>query len=339
MTGAKGIEQELRAALEAYLTSYLTRRDLQKAVALFSPTIHGVGTGHDEFVPERRVFLEIYERDFRQAPNAIVWEQSRLQVAVLSDTVGITTCELHLHTQIQGQEIHLNNLRQSLVWKRHESGRWVIEHLHISFPSTEHGQDESYPNKELEARNRVLARLVEKRTAQLSEALEEQRQLANTDRLTGMNNRPRIEELASTECLGAQRYGHPVSSILVDVDWFKRINDQHGHLIGDSVLKAFADIITARLRAVDHAGRWGGEEFLIICPHIGIEGALALARGLRETIAAHPFPKIGPWTASIGVSQYRPGETLQDFFGRTDAALYRAKELGRNRVEVAPNGP
>ncbi|CUW39716.1 putative Response regulator [Magnetospirillum sp. XM-1] len=154
-----------------------------------------------------------------------------------------------------------------------------------------------------------------------------------TDTLTGLFNRRRLDEAYAHELDRAQRYAKPVSLIIGDVDHFKAINDTHGHQTGDDVLKSIAELLRSGVRAVDIVGRWGGEEFLVICPDTDLDGAQALAEKLRSSIAAEPFPAIGPTTSSFGVAQYRAGESFKDTVARADTALYKAKINGRNRVE------
>ncbi|WP_200284169.1 transporter substrate-binding domain-containing protein [Rhabdochromatium marinum] len=158
-------------------------------------------------------------------------------------------------------------------------------------------------------------------------------QLSTTDTLTGLPNRLKLDAELAREFARAERYGAPLAVILLDIDHFKEINDGHGHLVGDQVLIAFARLLQARQRATDRAGRWGGEEFLILCPYTNASGALSLAEELRRDIAGHQFAEIpGSITASFGVASYRPGDTAVSLIGRSDTALYRAKAAGRNRV-------
>lgn len=154
-----------------------------------------------------------------------------------------------------------------------------------------------------------------------------------TDTLTGLFNRRRLDEAYAHELDRAQRYAKPVSLIIGDVDHFKSINDTHGHQTGDEVLKTIADLLRSGVRSVDIVGRWGGEEFLVICPDTDLDGALALAEKLRLSIAAEPFAAIGSTTSSFGIAQYRAGESFKDTVARADTALYKAKINGRNRVE------
>ena len=123
--------------------------------------------------------------------------------------------------------------------------------------------------------------------------------------------------------------------ILLDVDHFKRVNDGHGHDVGDEVLRRAGALLSGRLREIDAIGRWGGEEFLILTPGLDAGGARRFAELLRAALAAHDFPGPGRITCSFGVAAHRRGDTVVSLIRRADEALYRAKGAGRDRVEVA----
>lgn len=157
---------------------------------------------------------------------------------------------------------------------------------------------------------------------------------ADTDYLTGLNNRQKFEIDINEEISRAQRYHHPFSVIMVDIDFFKTVNDTFGHDAGDIVLKEFSQLLTQNIRQADILARWGGEEFIILCPSTDSNGAKALAQTLRAKIQEHTFGDIGQKTASFGVAQYHDESDLKTVFLNVDNALYRAKEEGRNRVVV-----
>jgi two-component system cell cycle response regulator len=139
----------------------------------------------------------------------------------------------------------------------------------------------------------------------------------------------------------ALRYDHSVALLLIDLDHFKRVNDTHGHLVGDAVLRDVSELLLGVARGVDVVGRYGGEEFLVVLPETDDDGAAAFAERVRERVEAHAFR---PWddgrelrtTASIGVASFPAAriESVEDLFARADAALYRAKADGRNRVRL-----
>ncbi len=172
----------------------------------------------------------------------------------------------------------------------------------------------------------------------LQQRIEELENLSATDRLTGAWNRLQLERIVPMEMSRAERLGQPVTLILLDIDRFKLVNDVHGHLAGDAVLKEFVARIRARMRATDSLFRWGGEEFVLLAIAVGYRGAAVIAENLREVIAATPFGAVGPVTASLGVAEYMSGESAESWFQRADQVLYAAKGGGRDRVHVDRRG-
>ena len=168
---------------------------------------------------------------------------------------------------------------------------------------------------------------------QQNQKLKEQ---STTDQLTKVYNRVKIDQVMSDETQRANRTKTAFGIILLDADEFKKVNDTHGHPVGDEVLKTFANLLKTSVRTVDVVGRWGGEEFLIICPGTDDLGCRALAENLRSQSAQCAFPVAGPQTASFGIAVHQPGERAEALIERADQALYRSKENGRNRVEFSP---
>lgn len=153
------------------------------------------------------------------------------------------------------------------------------------------------------------------------------------DHLTGLLNRRRIMQLLEHEVRRALRYGTTFSIILMDVDHFKAVNDQFGHQAGDTVLEMIAEVIKTGVRAPDHVGRWGGEEFLIILPETDIGGGFSLAEKLRTRLQSAYFGEFGHRTASFGVTAFEGDDDISAIVARADAGMYAAKRGGRNRVE------
>ena len=159
--------------------------------------------------------------------------------------------------------------------------------------------------------------------------------LATTDSLTDLPNRRGFELHVEQALQEAQRDSSPLCAVLLDLDNFKQINDRHGHLAGDEVLRRFAEQLRAALRQSDILCRWGGEEFILLLKNTDRHAAHELAEKLRQHCAEQRYPVGGETlqvTVSLGLSQWLPGEALHDLLGRTDRALYRAKQAGRDRV-------
>lgn len=161
--------------------------------------------------------------------------------------------------------------------------------------------------------------------------------LASIDGLTGLLNRRCLAEAVAKDFRKCKRYKTPASLIMVDIDHFKRVNDQHGHDAGDLVIKKTADVLSSMVRTCDAAGRFGGEEFVLFLPETGMDGALVLAERLRAAVQALQISvserQVVGITISLGVSAFRPGDdSWEASLKRADAALYRSKHDGRNRV-------
>ncbi|MGA2189558.1 MAG: diguanylate cyclase [Steroidobacteraceae bacterium] len=158
---------------------------------------------------------------------------------------------------------------------------------------------------------------------------------ATTDPLTGVLNRFAFDEMLGREIADAKRHKTPISLLIYDIDHFKTVNDRHGHAVGDSILVEISRLVSTHLRLSDRLARWGGEEFVVLAPGCDRVAASQTAERLRALIFQTTFERVGAVTASFGVAQYAHGDTADALFARADAALYRAKDCGRNRVETA----
>ncbi len=157
--------------------------------------------------------------------------------------------------------------------------------------------------------------------------------LSVTDQLTNLFNRRHLDDMLDKEMARFNRYGGPMSLIICDIDHFKSVNDQLGHQTGDKVLIAFADILKNCIRQTDCGGRWGGEEFAVICSETTAKDGVILAEKLRTAIVDFDFSIGRPVTASFGISEVKVGDTADTLLSRADKALYLAKDLGRNQVQ------
>lgn len=183
-------------------------------------------------------------------------------------------------------------------------------------------QQQGQASRELQEINRVL----NARSEQLV-------QMATTDALTGAFNRKGLEEVLQQALADWRLHQHPLGLVLIDIDHFKNVNDTRGHPVGDRVLAGLAQLVRSHVRAQDLLGRWGGEEFLLVCRDTTLPQAVTIAEKLREYIAAHDFGDGLRVTASFGVAAMDDGERpLEQVFAAADAALYQAKRAGRNRV-------
>lgn len=188
----------------------------------------------------------------------------------------------------------------------------------------------------------ILANRLRSGNANLSDSQSRQReteQVANSDALTGLNNRRWLEEMMVRFKGKALNELQPVSVLMLDVDHFKRFNDTFGHKAGDLVLQMVAQTMRKRLRPSDMVARYGGEEFMVLLPHTALSEAQVVAERLRKGVEqckvdADQGQELPPVTISVGVAPWHPGESLEDMVDAADKALYRAKANGRNRMEL-----
>jgi len=179
--------------------------------------------------------------------------------------------------------------------------------------------------KVLQNYNKKLELEVKQRTKELEI-------LSITDKLTNMYNRTKLDNMLSFYVDNYKRYNHTFSLMIVDIDHFKKVNDTYGHLQGDEVLKTFSSILQSSIRSVDVLGRWGGEEFMVICPNSTIDGAMQLAKKICKSVENFSFSIKERVTVSIGVAEISLSMDENDIINEADSALYKAKESGRNRV-------
>ncbi|HWA36580.1 MAG TPA: GGDEF domain-containing protein [Burkholderiales bacterium] len=182
----------------------------------------------------------------------------------------------------------------------------------------------------------MRSRLLESRS-RLAATMAQVRELASHDELTKVFNRRSIVARLEEERASAMRSGQPFCVALLDLDHFKAVNDTHGHRAGDEALQAFVQTVRATMRETDILGRYGGEEFLMILTDTTLEGGPGATERVCRAVEAAGYGRIAPGlalTVSIGLVAWKPGEDTVSLLGRADAALYRAKANGRNRVEV-----
>lgn len=201
-----------------------------------------------------------------------------------------------------------------------------------SYPENEIGiiarEVEQLAAHEFHARSKLLEdanKLLEEKNSELEK-------LYVTDCLTGLYNRHKINAELERELQRSARYRSLLSVILFDLDWFKNLNDIYGHLAGDSVLQEMALLLKENLRTTEILGRWGGEEFVLLCPEIGLEDARALGIKICSLIGNHQFSINTRVTVSVGVAEFTGNEKLNEFINRADVNLYAAKRKGRNTV-------
>jgi diguanylate cyclase len=206
-------------------------------------------------------------------------------------------------------------------------------------------EKDATPEQSLTAQlNALIQRIqnMEKEDAEIRGALAKEKERAITDNLTGLPNREAYSERVYIEMLRWQRYQHPLCLAVLDIDFFKKVNDKFGHSTGDKVLKAVAHSIAKRLREVDFIARFGGEEFIVLLPETTTENAFALLDRSRDRLSKTTMRSRTALTQdtqftvtiSIGIAEFTDGDTAETVFDRADKALYDAKENGRNQCLI-----
>ena len=325
--------QGFEKAFEAYVEAYMQRRDLSALTDMLHEDFCGFGTALDESYANKAEGLAIFKRDIETAPQAleITWHDKNL--TMLDCDNALMRTRMDLATEIAGQAIKLNELRMLMSFHRDPAGIRITA-IHISFPSAVHGSDESYPLKELEERASVLRKMVTNETRTIQEAYQELSQLLNTDALTDLSSRRYLETQILHEWQRFQRFDRSFSLLLLDFDDFKAINDNYGHAAGDKTLQQAANAILAAVRDTDIAGRWGGDEILILMPECDLDQTVKIDARIRREFRLQDW-LVEPISFSAGAGQISRGESPQNLFLRIDKALYEAKRSGKGRLILA----
>ncbi len=240
----------------------------------------------------------------------------------------------HPVEEIVGEEIFKKQFRpfilQCLGGKKAYNQDWfdfpdgVRRYMYMSF----------YP---LFAKDNVVAGTVVNSidVTKMKEMEDQLKLLSQTDQLTQIFNRVKFHDSLAQEISRARRYQTELALIMLDIDHFKRINDNYGHDVGDDVLVGLSELVKTCIRETDIFARWGGEEFMLLLPHTPLNCAAKLGERIRAAIEKHDFPQVGTVTSSFGVTQYIESDSEETFTKRVDRALYKAKQKGRNRVIAA----
>jgi len=269
----------------------------------------------------------------RERPNVVLLD------VVLDDMDGYSVCRwLKLQEETREIAVIMTTIRGAVDDK--------VEGLHV-------GADD-YLSKPIDAREleaRIFAALraqtarleLKKRNQQLEEMLHHAETLAITDSLTGLYNRRRFSDVARRELAVTRRYKNPLSCVMIDLDHFKKINDVHGHAVGDDVLRRVAHVLGENVREVDVIARYGGEEFVLLLPHTAKANAVVVAERVRGQIKRleleYDGVKVVP-SASFGIADDKdaPSGKWDELVRAADIALYQAKRAGRDRIVLAEAG-
>ncbi|RKZ88425.1 MAG: hypothetical protein DRQ39_02510 [Gammaproteobacteria bacterium] len=237
-----------------------------------------------------------------------------------------------VENEFRGIRTHVEDAHDIEQLKSTVSDRLDFLNQHFeNYRQSDHDRFEQ-SQKQIKDLNERLQNM-ERESNELRQSAEKSRDLALKDALTGIWNRQALNELLEKEYSRWQRYQKPLSVVIWDIDFFKRVNDNYGHAAGDKVLKTIARIFQQQTRNTDFIARYGGEEFMGIFPETDLKDALVLANKIREKVEYSKFHyenKPVSITASAGLASFRGSDTIDDVFKRADKALYQAKESGRN---------
>ncbi|GAB2901200.1 diguanylate cyclase [Uliginosibacterium flavum] len=332
-------EHLIRSLFDEYIEMYASRDE--RLTARFSDSFSGYTGGGNFLVSSKDEWISITRQDFTQVPGHIRIEMLDIALQDITNDVVAVTAFFHIHLPTTEHILSRETARLVLIF-RLENSDWKIVHSGISIPYHLVQDGEVYPISGLLERNLELEALVEERTQALAEANARLEALSYTDGLTGIANRRSFDRMLAQEWSRAQRVGAPLSLILLDVDLFKHFNDHYGHQAGDSCLQALAHALTQAVqRAGDLVARYGGEEFVVLLPNTNTHDAIDTARRIQHEISQLALPhhdtRPGTVTVSLGVASLHPSRqrTPEELIRQADAALYRAKQSGRNCLQSA----
>ncbi|MCG9077987.1 GGDEF domain-containing protein [Laribacter hongkongensis] len=335
--------QLMQMLFDEYAELYLGRDP--RLLEHFSHDFSGYTGCGDFLVQDVSQWHEITRLDFSQVPEPIRWEMQDIAFQDLADTVIAVTAFFHIHLPVPDAILASETARLVLIFRQEADG-WKVAHSGISLPYRVAARaGEVYPLEDLHNRNRQLEALIESRTRELEDANRRLEKLSRMDGLTGIANRRTFDLTLKQEWRRAQRRQRPLSLVMLDVDHFKSYNDGYGHLAGDEVLITLARILAQQARrAGDLAARYGGEEFVLLLPDCLEPAARQVAENVRTALHERALPHHGsPWgivTVSLGVAGCVPqaGQTSTSLLQAADAALYQAKQAGRDSIRQVAVG-
>ena len=328
----------IRTLFEEYIEMYASRDE--RLTTRFSENFSGYAGGGHVLVKDRQEWATVTLQDFSQIKERVRIEMQDISMQDLSDSVVMVTAFFHIHLPMPDHILSRETARLVLAF-RLECDDWKIVHSGISIPYHLVQDGEVYPVKGLQERNDYLETLVEHRTRALEEANFKLELLSNTDGLTGIGNRRRFDIELDEEWNRARRTDIPLALIMLDVDHFKHFNDHYGHLAGDDCLRSLTQVLLKEVRrSGELVARYGGEEFVVLMPDSNVQAALETAqriqRAVRTLALIHAETAPGIVSFSFGVASLKPSplHVPDELVRQADLALYRAKAMGRDRIEL-----
>ncbi len=331
----------IRSLFDEYIEMYASRDE--RLTDHFSDNFSGYTGGGNVLVKDRAAWVKITRQDFAQVTGRIRIDMLDISMQDINDDVVVVTAFFHINLPLPDHILSREAARLVLIF-RLEDGDWKIVHSGISIPYYLIRYGEVYPIHGLQKRNHELEALIKERTLALEAANSKLELLSNTDGLTGIANRRSFDRMLAQEWNRGQRDGTTVALVMLDIDNFKHFNDYYGHLAGDGCLRALAGALArSGRRARDLAARYGGEEFVLLLPDSSGQEAVETGRHIQDAVwslaLAHAETSPAIVTFSLGVAALAPSgqHSPDDLVRRADAALYRAKQAGRNCLHSAPD--
>lgn len=322
------MELEVREACSQFLDAWLGSGDPQTVAALFCPDVSGVGPGAEAGVQGADAVLALLAGVVGPDHTDCGCEARRMETAALGPDCGMVLAEVLVPGAGREKYGAEARLCLSCVFRRMDRA-WGLSSLHLGRSGQGAGSGAA-PG--LEDKIGALQRMVEDKTDRLNEAINEIGILATTDKLTGVFNRMKIDQILDSELHRSERYSNPFAVVTMDLDNFKAVNEAHGYILGDYLLIHVAKLLVKRVRKTDIVGRWGGEEFFIICPETDSKAATLLAEDIRRALEESEFRGVKSLTASFGVASFESGDDRDSLVSRADQALSLAKKQGGNQV-------
>ncbi|MEG1278497.1 MAG: diguanylate cyclase [Cellulosilyticaceae bacterium] len=347
---------QAKILVEIFFKEYLVNRNYHNLTSLLDKKITWFGTGKDEVCDGFEEAAELVKKDFSQIETLFNITRQKLKEEKITKDISVVWGILSAETYFGGERLGFEDVRVTVVCKKQEKSIKII-HVHISLPSENQKEDEFYPIielrdyveklSEIDSLNNIddLSKAYLEMKRHYLELLETNKRLNDIniklknhikiDGLTGLLNHTYIMKKLEEELARCSHCGVPLVLLMLDLDYFKKVNDTYGHMVGDEVLMKSSQLLQDIVGDLGGVGRYGGEEFCIVLPEIGLEKGLEISEEIRKSFEAHSFSteKIKV-TISIGISEANGHIDKQKLIEETDELLYDAKNTGRNKVCV-----
>lgn len=345
---------QAKILVEIFFKEFLVNRNYHNLISLLDKKITWFGTGKDEVCDGFEEVAELLKKDFGQLETVFRITKQDLKEEKITKDISLVWGILSAETYFEGERLGFEEVRVTVVCKKREKSIKII-HFHLSLPSENQKEDECYPItmlrdyienlSEIDNLNNIddLSKVYLEMKKHYLELLETNKKLDHInvklknhikiDGLTGLLNHTYIMKKLEEELSRCCHCGVPIVLLMLDLDYFKKVNDTYGHVVGDEVLMESSQLLQDIVGDLGGIGRYGGEEFCIVLPEIGLEKGLEISEKIRKSFEAHSFSSEGiKVTISIGISEANGDINKQRLIEVTDKLLYEVKNTGRNKV-------